>query len=192
MLETGMDADTRLMLSAAVYPAYDLAWQMEELLMEAPDLNKLASCVALLRVSWFVRERVPWAASTMSWLCAGCLVLPVCCLWGELFIGLKRRRRWGVLCAVPHTSAFMLPLPLLPPLPPRLLQMFARGSEGHVYTSLLLQQAYAQRVQELDKKVANMPRKTASMQRRLTQQINELLSGANLANMVYSEAVPCR
>jgi hypothetical protein len=51
MLETGMDADTRLMLSAAVYPAYDLAWQMEELLMEVPDLNKLASCVALLRVS---------------------------------------------------------------------------------------------------------------------------------------------
>lgn len=61
-----------------------------------------------------------------------------------------------------------------------------------MYTSLLLQQAYAQRVQELDKKVANMPRKTAAMQRRLTQQINELLSGANLANMVYSEAVPCR
>lgn len=57
MLETGMDADTRLMLSAAVYPAYDQAWQMEELLMESPDLNKLASCVALLRVScwrWFV------------------------------------------------------------------------------------------------------------------------------------------
>jgi hypothetical protein len=72
------------------------------------------------------------------------------------------------------------------------VQMFARGSEGHMYTALLLQQAYAARVQELDSKVANMPRKTAAMQRRLTQKINELLSGANLANVIYSEAVPCR
>jgi hypothetical protein len=39
------------MLTSAVYPAYDLAWQMEELLMETPDLDKLAGCVALLRVS---------------------------------------------------------------------------------------------------------------------------------------------
>jgi hypothetical protein len=72
------------------------------------------------------------------------------------------------------------------------LQMFARGSESHMYSALLLQQAYAARVQELDSKVANMPRKTAAMQRRLTQQINQLLSGANLANVIYSEAVPCR
>lgn len=33
------------------YAAYDLQWQMEELLMERPDLDKLATCVALLRVS---------------------------------------------------------------------------------------------------------------------------------------------
>lgn len=70
--------------------------------------------------------------------------------------------------------------------------MFARGSESHVYSAMLLQQAYATAIQELDKKVANMPRKTAAMQRRLTQQINELLSGAELANYIYSEAVPCR
>jgi hypothetical protein len=37
-----------------------------------------------------------------------------------------------------------------------------------------------------------MPRKTAAMQRRLTSRINELLSGANIANAIYSEAVPCR
>jgi hypothetical protein len=72
------------------------------------------------------------------------------------------------------------------------LQMFARGSEGHVYSALLLQQAYSARIQELDGKVAAMPRKTQAMQRRLTQQINELISGANVANAIYSEAVPCR
>ena len=33
------------------YAAYDLAWQMEEVLAEEPDLDKLANCVALLRVS---------------------------------------------------------------------------------------------------------------------------------------------
>jgi hypothetical protein len=71
-------------------------------------------------------------------------------------------------------------------------QMFARGSEGHVYSALLLQQAYSARIQELDGKVAAMPRKTQAMQRRLTKQINELISGANVANAIYSEAVPCR
>lgn len=71
-------------------------------------------------------------------------------------------------------------------------QMFARGSESHVYSALLLQQAYTARIQELDAKVPGMARKTQAMQRRLTQQINQLLSGANLANVVYSEAVPCR
>jgi hypothetical protein len=70
--------------------------------------------------------------------------------------------------------------------------VFARGTESHVYSALLLQQAYASRIQEMDKKVASMGRSTAAMQRRLTQQINELLAGAELANFIYSEAVPCR
>jgi hypothetical protein len=51
LLEAVPDNELRLMLKSAVYPAYDLAWQMEELLMETPDLDKLAGCVALLRVS---------------------------------------------------------------------------------------------------------------------------------------------
>jgi hypothetical protein len=50
LLEAVPDNELRLMLKSAVYPAYDLAWQMEELLMDTPDLDKLSSCVALLRV----------------------------------------------------------------------------------------------------------------------------------------------
>lgn len=42
--------DDQLLLLCGVYGAYDLAWQMEELLAETPDLDKLANCVALLRV----------------------------------------------------------------------------------------------------------------------------------------------
>lgn len=44
------ELDDRRIVLCAVYPAYDLAWQMEELLQETPDLTKLANCVALLRV----------------------------------------------------------------------------------------------------------------------------------------------
>jgi hypothetical protein len=51
LAESIPDKESRLMVSAGVYPAYDLAWQMEELLMETPDLDKLASCIALQRVS---------------------------------------------------------------------------------------------------------------------------------------------
>lgn len=50
MREAVPDNEQRLMLTSAVYPAYDLAWQMEDLLMDEPDLDKLASCVALQRV----------------------------------------------------------------------------------------------------------------------------------------------
>jgi hypothetical protein len=32
------------------YAAYELAWQMEEVLLEELDPGKLANCVALLRV----------------------------------------------------------------------------------------------------------------------------------------------
>jgi hypothetical protein len=48
------------MLSAAAYPAYARAWQMEELLMEEPDLNKLASCIALLRVRGWPEGASGW------------------------------------------------------------------------------------------------------------------------------------
>lgn len=44
------DKEARLLLLCGGYGAYDLAWQMEELLAETPDLDKLANCVALLRV----------------------------------------------------------------------------------------------------------------------------------------------
>jgi hypothetical protein len=45
------DGEMRLLALCSVYNAYDLSWQMEELLSEAPDLNKLANCVSMLRVS---------------------------------------------------------------------------------------------------------------------------------------------
>jgi len=70
--------------------------------------------------------------------------------------------------------------------------MFARGSEGHVYSALLLQQAYAARIQDMERQAANAPRKTVAMQRRLTAQINKLLGEARVAELVYVEAVPCR
>jgi hypothetical protein len=45
------ERDDQLAVLCGAYAAYDLAWQMEELLAEEPDLDKLANCVALLRVS---------------------------------------------------------------------------------------------------------------------------------------------
>jgi hypothetical protein len=44
------ERDDQLAVLCGAYAAYDLAWQMEEVLLEEPDLDKLANCVALLRV----------------------------------------------------------------------------------------------------------------------------------------------
>lgn len=177
------------MLTSAVYPAYDLAWQMEELLMEEPDLDKLAACVALLRVSNIIGlctqgvQQLSEALYGCSWhivslqLSANLYALPCAVVPSSRWpLHMLTSCRADTMTSFLHTTA----------------QVFARGSESHVYSALLLLQAYTARVQELDKKVATMGRKTAAMQRRLTQQINQLLAGAELANYIYSEAVPCR
>eukprot|EP00878_Enallax_costatus_P019364 GHUV01020427.1.p1 GENE.GHUV01020427.1~~GHUV01020427.1.p1 ORF type:complete len:382 (+),score=138.94 GHUV01020427.1:815-1960(+) len=44
------DPDDRRLVLCGVYAAYDLAWQMEELLQDTPDLDRLTNCVALLRL----------------------------------------------------------------------------------------------------------------------------------------------
>ena len=113
------DKEQRLLVGAAAYAAHDLAWQMEELLMEEPDLDKLAACVALQR-------------------------------------------------------------------------MFARGTDSHVYSAMLLNEAYTARGQEMAKAAEGMRRRTAASQRRLTEAINKLLASGNMAQYVYAEAVACR
>lgn len=46
------DVDDRRIVMCGVYNAFDFLWLMEELVeMETPNLDKLANCVALLRVS---------------------------------------------------------------------------------------------------------------------------------------------
>jgi hypothetical protein len=44
------ERDERQLVLCAAYGAFDLAWQMEELLAEEPDLDLLMACVALQRV----------------------------------------------------------------------------------------------------------------------------------------------
>lgn len=128
--------EDRLLVAAAAYPGFDLAWQMEELLSgggggedeEAgdaatttaqPELEKLANCVALLR-------------------------------------------------------------------------QFARGSESHMYTALLLDQAYTQRAEALRLEAAALTRRASARARRLTARINKLVAGARLAAYAYTEAAACR
>lgn len=70
--------------------------------------------------------------------------------------------------------------------------MFLRGTDGHVYSALLLNEAYMARGQALAKAAEGMKRKTAASQRRLTNQINEVLGQGKLAGYLYAEAVACR
>lgn len=70
--------------------------------------------------------------------------------------------------------------------------MFARGTDSHVYSAMLLNEAYTQRAQEMAKAAEGMRRRTAASQRRLTEAINKLLALGNMAQYVYAEAVACR
>jgi hypothetical protein len=72
------------------------------------------------------------------------------------------------------------------------MQLFARGSEGHVYSSLLLDQAYAARGEALQTDAAKRPRKTLARQRQLTRRIQMLLAGGEAAALAYFEAMTTR
>jgi hypothetical protein len=70
--------------------------------------------------------------------------------------------------------------------------VFARGTDSHVYTAMLLNEGYTARAQALAKAAEGLQRRTAASQRRLTKQINEVLASADMAGFAYAEAVACR
>ncbi|KAF6265159.1 hypothetical protein COO60DRAFT_1697986 [Scenedesmus sp. NREL 46B-D3] len=111
--------DDQLAVLCGAYAGYDLAWQMEEVLAEEPDLDKLANCVALLRI-------------------------------------------------------------------------FARGSEGHLYTALILHQGSTARAEALVGRAQGMARKTQARQRRLAAEMQRLAASGEAASYAYAEAISCR
>uniref|UniRef100_A0A383VNI3 SET domain-containing protein n=1 Tax=Tetradesmus obliquus TaxID=3088 RepID=A0A383VNI3_TETOB len=113
------DREDQLAVLCGAYAAYDLAWQMEEVLAEEPDLDKLANCVALLRI-------------------------------------------------------------------------FARGSESHLYTALILHQGVTSRAEAMVGAVQAMARKTQARQRRLAAEMQRMAASGEAASYAYAEALSCR
>lgn len=54
---------------------------------------------------------------------------------------------------------------------PLVLQLFARGSEGHVYSAMVLDELYSARAQALSKEAARRKSKTLARQKQLTTQV---------------------
>jgi hypothetical protein len=108
----------------------------------------------------------------------------------ELF---KSVERPAVTAAHVHSTFLIhtLPLLLLLPTPPP-PQIFARGSEGHLYTSLILHQACTSRAEAMVGQVQAMARKTQARQRRLAAEMQRLAASGEAASYAYAEAISCR
>jgi outer membrane murein-binding lipoprotein Lpp len=71
-------------------------------------------------------------------------------------------------------------------------QIFARGSESHLYTSLILHQGCTSRAEAMVGQVQGMARKTQARQRRLAAEMQQLAAAGEAASYAYAEAISCR
>lgn len=85
----------------------------------------------------------------------------------------------------------MAPLTLCTPVVPA-LQLFARGSESHLYTSLLYHQACLSQAEALVKQAQNAQRRSVVKQRKLALQMQQLAAAGDTALYAYTEAITCR